>query len=518
MLGGLIFLPLRKFPQTMKRIQSALISVFHKEGLEPIVRKMNELDITIYSTGGTELFIKSLGIPVIPVEDITEFPEILGGRVKTLHPSIFGGILYRRANEKDIQEVRHHEIPSIDMVLVDLYPFEETVAAGGTEQEIIEKIDIGGVSLIRAAAKNFKDVCIVSHRSDYDVFLEMLSSQAGEISAEQRRSYAARAFQVIAQYDNAIAAYFDPAHLYIPSEPKNILRYGENPHQKGVFMGNLQQYFDKKHGKDLSYNNILDIDAAVKVMGEFTDEPCFAIIKHTNTCGLATAKTLAAAYERALACDSTSAFGGILICNRPMDEVTAQEVNKLFCEVVIAPDYAGNSLSVLQSKKNRIILQQKQFDVAAMQVRSALNGYLVQDFDTATESKESFTVVTKRAPSDHEMFDLEFALKACKHLKSNTITLVKNQQLIGMGCGQTSRVDALKQAIEKAKSFGFDLQGAVMASDAFFPFPDCVEIANKEGITAVVQPGGSVNDGLSIDYCNTADMAMVTTGVRHFKH
>ncbi len=502
----------------MNRIHSALISVFHKEGLEPIVRKLHALDITIYSTGGTEAFIRNLDIPVIPVEDITEYPEILGGRVKTLHPSIFGGILYRRENQNDKSEVRKHEIPAIDLVIVDLYPFEATVAGGGSGDEIIEKIDIGGVSLIRAAAKNFKDVYIVSHRDEYVSFLSLMETQDGAASLEQRKKSASNAFKVITHYDNAIASYFDAEYTNASSEPRNVLRYGENPHQKGVFIGNLEKFFDKLHGKELSYNNIVDIDAGVKLISEFTTDPCFAIIKHTNTCGLAIGNTLHNAYINALACDPTSAFGGILICNKPMDEDTAKEIDKLFCEVVIAPDFLGDSLSILQSKKNRMILKQKLFQVTAQQERTALNGILLQDFDKAIEDRSSFKQVTRRAATEDELRDLEFALKACKHLKSNTIALVKNQQLIGMGCGQTSRVDALKQAIEKAKSLGFSLENAVMASDAFFPFPDCVEIAHQEGISAVVQPGGSVNDKLSISYCDQVQMAMVTTGVRHFKH
>lgn len=500
-----------------KPAKTALISVFYKDGLAAIAKKLHALDVTIYSTGGTEKFIRELGIPVIPVEDITGFPEILGGRVKTLHPAIFGGILFRRSLPGDLQEVRAHEIPALDMVIVDLYPFEQTVAGGGTEQEIIEKIDVGGVSLIRAAAKNFQDVLIVSDRADYPEVIQWLDTDQNNTSLSFRKYFAGKAFQVIAKYDATIAAYF-AGTTQAPAAQQTVLRYGENPHQKGVFSGSLDAFFDKLHGKELSYNNILDIDAGLKLMTEFKDETCFAVIKHTNTCGLAIGKTLQEAYLRALACDPTSAFGGILICNKPMDDATAEEIDKLFCEVVIAPDYTQNSLSILQSKKNRILLKQKIFDIPDLQVRSALNGSLLQDFDKAMESREQFTAVTHKKATHSELEDLEFALKACKHLKSNTITLVKDKQLIGMGCGQTSRVDALKQAIEKAKSFGFSLQGAVMASDAFFPFPDCVDIAHQEGITAVVQPGGSINDKLSIQYCDEHNMAMVTTGVRHFKH
>lgn len=501
-----------------KKIKTALISVFHKDGLEPIVKKLNNLGVTIYSTGGTEKFIKDLGINVVPVEDVTSYPSILGGRVKTLHPKIFGGILNRQDNENDIKELQEYEIPQIDLVVVDLYPFEETVQNGGSEQEIIEKIDIGGISLIRATAKNFKDTFIVSSMEQYDEFLDIISSQNGETTLAQRKEFARNAFEISSNYDYAIADYFmdteDEEDVY-----DNSLRYGENPHQKAEFFGNLDEMFDKLNGKDLSYNNLLDVDSAVNLMYEFKNEkPTFAILKHNNACGLAQRETIKEAYLDALAGDPTSAFGGILIANTTIDKATAEEIHKLFCEVVIAPKYDADALEILKGKKNRVILIQKEFELEPTIMRSALNGMLVQDRDFKTDSKENLEYKTNLKPSEREIEDLLFASKICKHTKSNTIVLAKNKQLCASGTGQTSRVDALKQAIEKAKHFGFDLDGAVMSSDAFFPFPDCVEIANKAGVKSVIQPGGSIKDTLSIDYCNENNMSMVFTGTRHFKH
>ncbi len=502
-----------------KLIKNALISVFYKDNLEPIVKTLHEQGVTIYSTGGTEKFIESQGVPVKKVEDLTSYPSILGGRVKTLHPKVFGGILSRRDHEGDQQECEQYEIPAFDLVIVDLYPFEETVASGASEQDIIEKIDIGGISLIRAAAKNFNDVVIVSSRNQYQHLQNLLTTQEGTTTLEQRKELAGEAFNISSHYDTAIQQYFAPTSDYLKiSEPQHqTLRYGENPHQKGTFYGNLDSLFDKLHGKELSYNNLLDVDAAVQLMSEFT-EPSFAILKHNNACGVATRSTLLEAFNDALAGDPVSAFGGILIGNRNVSKDTAEEINKIFCEVVIAPSYDEDALEVLKSKKNRIILVQKEAEMPITNVRTTLNGYLVQDKDTSTETLEDLKTVTNTAPTENQLPDLLFANKLAKHTKSNTIVLAKNQQLLASGTGQTSRVDALKQAINKAKSFNFDLNGAVMASDAFFPFPDCVEIADKEGINAVIQPGGSIKDQASIDYCNNHDMAMVFTGVRHFKH
>lgn len=507
----------------LKPIKSALISVFSKEGLEPIVKKLNSLGIVFYSTGGTEQYLKSLGIEVVPVEAVTSYPSILGGRVKTLHPKVFGGILNRQDNAGDVAELEQYEIPQIDLVIVDLYPFEKTVAGNAPEQDIIEKIDIGGISLIRAAAKNFKDVVCIASMEDYNTFLEVLENGNGRTSLEQRKHFAAKAFNVSSHYDSAIFNYFNSNHEIASlkiSEPKGqVLRYGENPHQKGFFFGNLEAMFDKLHGKELSYNNLLDVDAAVNLISEFKNEsPTFAILKHNNACGIATRNTVKQAYLDALACDPTSAFGGILIANVAIDKATAEEINPLFCEVVIAPSYQPEALAILQSKKNRIILKQKEVALPKTLVRTALNGVLVQERDAKTDSIEDLTYVTNNKPSANELDDLLFASKICKHTKSNTIVLAKNKQLCASGTGQTSRVDALKQAIEKAKGFQFDLNGAVMASDAFFPFPDCVEIAHKAGITAVIQPGGSLKDSLSIEFCNQNNVSMVFTGVRHFKH
>ncbi|MGB8376209.1 MAG: bifunctional phosphoribosylaminoimidazolecarboxamide formyltransferase/IMP cyclohydrolase [Salegentibacter sp.] len=507
----------------LKPAKSALISVFSKEGLAPIAKRLNELGITIYSTGGTEKFIKDLGIEVIPVEDVTSYPSILGGRVKTLHPKVFGGILNRQDNEGDVKELEQYEIPQIDIVIVDLYPFEKTVASGASEEDIIEKIDIGGISLIRAAAKNFKDVLCVSSVDDYQEFLDLLNDKNGETELSDRKRFAAKAFNISSHYDSAIFNYFN-AEEEIPAYKQSILtgkelRYGENPHQKGMFYGEFDEIFDKLHGKELSYNNLLDVDAAVNLMNEFKGEaPTFAILKHNNACGLAQRDTIHQAYVDALAGDPVSAFGGILISNVEIDKPTAEEIHKLFCEVVIAPSYSSEALEILKGKKNRIILIQKEAELPKQQVRTCLNGVLVQDKDSKTDTAEDLKTATNNKPSEEELSDLLFASKICKHTKSNTIVLAKNKQLCASGTGQTSRVDALKQSIEKALSFNFDLKGAVMASDAFFPFPDCVEIAGNVGISAVIQPGGSIKDQLSVDYCNDNDIAMVMTGTRHFKH
>jgi len=506
---------------TSKKIASALISVFDKTGLEPIVHALHQNNVTIYSTGGTETFIKNLGIPVVAVEDITAFPEILGGRVKTLHPKIFGGILNRQDHASDVQQMEEFNIPQIDLVIVDLYPFEKTVSSGATEADIIEKIDIGGISLIRAAAKNFKDTVIVPSVEEYALFLQFYTENNGATSLENRRLLATKAFHVSSHYDGAIFNYFNTDETYLKTSVANgqILRYGENPHQKGYFFGDFDQMFTKVHGKELSYNNLLDVDAAVNLMNEFkNDAPTFAILKHNNACGLATRSSMKAAYLDALAADPTSAFGGVLIANGTIDLATAEEINKLFCEVVIAPAFAQEAIDLLEEKKNRIILVLNDVALPQKNVRTCLNGILVQDKDNVTDALSHLKTVTQVAPSASEIEDLLFASKICKHTKSNTIVFAKNKQLFASGTGQTSRVDALKQAIEKAASFDFDLTGAVMASDAFFPFPDCVEIANMAGITAVIQPGGSIKDELSIQYCNDNSMAMVFTGIRHFKH
>ncbi len=506
-----------------KTAKSALISVFSKDGLAPIVKKLDELNITIYSTGGTEKFIKDLGINVIPVEDVTSYPSILGGRVKTLHPKVFGGILNRQNNSSDVAELDEYEIPQIDIVIVDLYPFEKTVASGAPEQDIIEKIDIGGISLIRAAAKNFADVTCVASVDDYAEFLTVISKGNGSISLEDRKHFAAKAFNVSSHYDAAIFNYFNSDHeiasLKISETKGKVLRYGENPHQKGFFFGDFEAMFDKLHGKELSYNNLLDVDAAVHLMNEFKGEaPTFAILKHNNACGLAQRKTVLEAYVDALAGDPVSAFGGILISNTEIDKATAEEIHNLFCEVVIAPSFSNEAIEILKGKKNRILLIQKEINLPETQVRSCLNGALVQGKDLKTDAKADLNTATKVAPTADQIEDLLFASKICKHTKSNTIVFTKGKQLLASGTGQTSRVDALKQSIEKAKSFNFDLNGAVMASDAFFPFPDCVEIADNAGIKAVIQPGGSIKDQLSIDYCDQNGIAMVMTGTRHFKH
>jgi len=504
-----------------KTIQSALISVFDKTGLEPIVKQLHNQNVTLYSTGGTEDFIKNLGIPVVAVEDVTSYPSILGGRVKTLHPKIFGGILNRQDHEGDVQQMTEYNIPQIDLVIVDLYPFEKTVASGASEVEIIEKIDIGGISLIRAAAKNFKDTVIVASVNEYAYLLELISTQNGATTLEQRRLLATKAFHVSSHYDTAIFSYFNTDEtIYKESiSDGQILRYGENPHQKGYFFGAFDQMFTKVHGKELSYNNLLDVDAAVNLILEFkNNNPTFAILKHNNACGLATRSTMKEAYLAALAGDPTSAFGGVLIANGKIDAATASEINQLFCEVVIAPSYDNEAITILQEKKNRIILVQNDVALPQKQVRTCLNGLLIQERNAITDTKEGLKNVTTLEPTSQEIEDLLFASKICKNTKSNTIVLAKNGQLIAAGTGQTSRVDALKQAIEKANSFNFDLNGAVMASDAFFPFPDCVEIAHLAGITAVIQPGGSIKDELSITYCNENYLKMVFTGTRHFKH
>jgi len=506
-----------------KTVKSALISVFSKDGLEPIVRKLNEQGVIIYSTGGTQSFINDLGIEVVPVEEVTSYPSILGGRVKTLHPKVFGGILNRQNHAGDRDELEAFEIPQIDIVIVDLYPFEKTVASGANEQDIIEKIDIGGISLIRAAAKNFADVICVASMNEYAEFLELISENNGSISEENRKRFAAKAFNVSSHYDTAIFNYFNKNQeetvLKISETNGNVLRYGENPHQKGFFFGDFDAMFTKLNGKELSYNNLLDVDAAVNLINEFKNEtPTFAILKHNNACGFAQSNSIHQAYKDALAGDPVSAFGGVLISNTEIDKATAEEISSLFCEVVIAPSYNAEALDILKGKKNRIILILNDVTLPQTNVRSCLNGILMQDRNNVTDTIEGLTYVTNNKPTKNELEDLIFASKICKHTKSNTIVLVKNKKLLASGTGQTSRVDALEQAIHKAKTFNFDLNGAAMASDAFFPFPDCVEIAKNAGITAVIQPGGSIKDQLSIDYCNENNVAMVMTGTRHFKH
>ena len=506
-----------------RRIKSALISVYNKEGLAPIVEKLNQQGVKIYSTGGTQKFINDLGISVVPAEEITEYPSILGGRVKTLHPKIFGGILNRQDNTQDVEEMDTFSIPQIDAVIVDLYPFEKTVASGASDEDIIEKIDIGGISLIRAAAKNYKDVICVSSVEDYAEFLELISIDNGDVSIEDRKRFATKSFNVSSHYDSAIFNYYNKEKeevvLKISETQANVLRYGENPHQKGYFFGDFEAMFTKLHGKELSYNNLLDVDAAVNLMNEFYgEEPTFAILKHNNACGVAQRATLHKAYIDALAGDPVSAFGGVLISNCEIDLATAEEIHTLFCEVVIAPSFSKEAETVLKGKKNRILLIQNSVNLSETSVRTCLNGVLVQEKDTITDDVSILENATNSTPIAVEIEDLLFASKICKHTKSNTIVLAKNKQLCASGTGQTSRVDALNQAIHKATSFEFNLRGAVMASDAFFPFPDCVEIAKNAGITAVIQPGGSIKDQLSIDYCNANNVAMVFTKTRHFKH
>lgn len=504
-----------------KIIKSALVSVYYKDNLEPIIKKLHALGVKLYSTGGTLSFIEKLNIPVTSVDSVTTYPEIFGGRVKTLHPAIFGGILNRRENTSDQKEKAQHNIPDIDLVIVDLYPFEETVASRASEEDTIEKIDIGGISLIRAAAKNFNDVVIVSSRNDYAELLSLLETKNGNSDLEDRKLFAAKAFATSSHYDTAIFNYFNQTEN-MPQfkqsiQQHHVLRYGENPHQKGTFYGDLKRMFTKLHGKELSYNNLLDVDAAVNLIADFT-EPTFAILKHNNACGVASRSSIHQAYLDALAGDPVSAFGGILIANRNIDVITATEINKLFCEVVIAPAYNEDALAVLKSKVNRIILVQNTVELSSTSFRTLLNGVIEQDKDLKTEIEADLKPATTVHPSASEIKDLLFANKLVKHTKSNTIVLVKNGQLLASGTGQTSRVDALRQAIAKAQAFGFDLKGAVMASDAFFPFPDCVEIADTAGIKTVIQPGGSIKDKESIEYCNAHGMSMVMTGIRHFKH
>ncbi|NBV07834.1 MAG: bifunctional phosphoribosylaminoimidazolecarboxamide formyltransferase/IMP cyclohydrolase PurH [Flavobacteriia bacterium] len=506
----------------MKKIHSALLSVYNKEGLAELAQALINKGVVIYSTGGTLTHLKEIGIPTVPVEELTQFPEILGGRVKTLHPVIFGGILFQRDLPTDKETVTQHNIPPIDLVVVDLYPFEETVKQTQDAKEIIEKIDIGGISLIRAAAKNHNDVAVLSSKSQYSSFLENFGNQEGALNADQRKQLAAAAFSVSSGYDSAIQNYLhtgEISSLSIHNANKHTLRYGENPHQQGFFFGDLAGFFDKLSGKELSYNNLLDVDSAVHLMSDFNKSKCtFAILKHNNACGIAIADSVAKAYSLALAADPVSAFGGVLIANASIDLDTATLLNDLFFEILIAPEFDSEAIELLTQKKNRILLKQLTFSFPNKKVRSALNGFLLQDSDEKCVGVNDITVRTNSAPSPVELEDLIFANKVVKHTKSNGIALVKNNQLLACGTGQTSRVDALQQAIHKAKSFGFNLAGAVMASDAFFPFPDCAEIAHQAGITAIIQPGGSIKDQLSIDYCNTHDLKMVFSGFRHFKH
>lgn len=513
-----ICLPLNYLNIMNKKIQSALISVFYKDGLEKIIQELSDLGVTIYSTGGTQTFIEKLGFKVTPVEELTTYPSILGGRVKTLHPSVFGGILGKRDDATHVEEMKQYNIPEIDLVIVDLYPFEETVAGTTDEKAIIEKIDIGGPSMIRGAAKNFKDVVVIAAKKDYAVLENLLKEQKGETTLEQRKIFAAKAFEVVAHYDVAIAKYFNPsASLYfLESIPyPKAMRYGENPHQSGVFYGDLSLLFDQLNGKELSYNNLVDVDAAIQLIKEFS-ETTFAIIKHTNVCGAAQRSSVKESWDAALAGDPESAFGGVLVCNDTINKATADAINEIFFEVLIAPAFDTDALAVLKSKKNRILLQLKSQPAAREQYKSLLNGVLVQGIDEGnyTEWKET----GGRETTDAEKTDLGFANLICKHLKSNAIALVKNKQLIGKGCGQTSRIDSLRQAVEKAKQFKFDLTAAVMASDAFFPFNDCVQLGHEAGITAFIQPGGSIRDNDTIEYCKKNNLAMVITGMRHFKH
>ena len=517
-----------------KKIQSALISVFYKDGLENIVRQLHQLGITIYSTGGTQNFIEDLQVPCVPVESLTTYPSILGGRVKTLHPSVFGGILGKRDDTQHVAEMKQYQIPEIDLVIVDLYPFEETVKSTTDEKLIIEKIDIGGPSMIRAAAKNHASVVVVAAKKDYKLLEEILTEQKGETTLEQRRMFAIKAFDVCTGYDMAISNYFNETDFVNPfNKDKTILRYGENPHQQGIFYGNTDEIFNQLHGKELSYNNLVDVDAALQIIAEFKDtsnnqglkvpspggdlgEAVFAIIKHTNVCGISSKPTLKEAWDAALAGDPESAFGGVLVCNAAVDKATANAINEIFFEVLIAPTFDADALEILKTKKNRILLQQITKTVSTHQFKSVLNGILTQQNDAGnyTEWKEEGGRETNAAEKE----DLIFANIVCKHLKSNAIALVKNNQLLGKGCGQTSRIDALRQAIEKAKQFNFDLNGAALASDAFFPFDDCVKIAHAAGITSFIQPGGSIRDKDSIAYCKENNLAMVITGLRHFKH
>ena len=505
-----------------RKIKSALISVFHKDGLDEIINLLDQYDVTIYSTGGTQKFIESHGVKVERVEDLTSYPSILDGRVKTLHPKVFGGILARR-DEDHLGQLAKYDMPEIDLVIVDLYPFEDTVKSTDDEEAIIEKVDIGGIALIRGAAKNFNDVVIVPSKNEYPMIQKILAEQNAESTLADRKELARRAFKVSSHYDTAIFNYFDRdsddvsfKHSLIDSQ---VLRYGENPHQQGIFFGELDTMFEKISGKELSFNNLVDVDAAVNVMSEFVDsDPTFAVLKHTNTCGIATRSTVLEAWHAALAGDPVSAFGGILISNTTIDLATAEEINKLFYEVVIAPEFDQDAINLLTKKKKRVLMKINRWHVNDKSFKSILNGVIQQDTDKSMESSDKMECVTDAQATPQQLSDLEFANKCVKHLKSNTIVLVKNNQLLGMGCGQTSRVDALRQAISKATAFGFDLEGCVMASDAFFPFPDCVEIAHDAGTAAVVQPGGSIKDNLSVDYCNSKGMPMLMTGIRHFKH
>ncbi|WP_291725316.1 bifunctional phosphoribosylaminoimidazolecarboxamide formyltransferase/IMP cyclohydrolase [Bernardetia sp.] len=514
-----------------KKIKSALISVFYKDGLEPLLQTLASQGVTIYSTGGTQKFIEEQGISVARVEDLTSYPSIFGGRVKTLHPKVFGGILHRRELDSDVEEAKKYEIPEIDLVIVDLYPFEETVKSGASEDEIIEKIDIGGIALIRAAAKNYNDVVILSDKKDYPLLNQILKEQNGTTNLETRRNFAKKAFNTSSHYDTAIFKHLDQIHtqgndvsLVFKESIKEgrALRYGENPHQRGYFYGDLEALFEQLNGKELSYNNLVDIDAAVALIDDFEDSkdetPAFAILKHTNACGMATGKTVAEAYKKAFAADTLSAFGGVLITNSEVDKAAAEAMHDLFFEVLIAPNFTQEALEVLTQKKNRILLKRKDVAFPHIHFKTLLNGVISQDADKKQETKKDLKTVTKKAPTNEQVNALLFANKLVKHTKSNTIILAVEGQLLASGVGQTSRVDALKQAIAKAKVFGFDLKGAVMASDAFFPFPDCVEIAASEGISAVIQPGGSIKDQDSIDMCDKNGMAMVLTGTRHFKH
>ncbi len=504
-----------------KKIKSALISVYHKTGLESVIQELIKKDITIYSTGGTQKFLEESGAKVIPVEELTSYPSIFGGRVKTLHPKIFGGILYRRDLAQDKQEAENYDIPSIDLVIVDLYPFQETVANTNDEAEIIEKIDIGGISLIRGAAKNYRDVLVVASKNQYKDLENILSKDEAKTSIEERRIFAAHAFEVSSDYDTAIFRHFNKnreIEVFKESlKPGKSLRYGENPHQSSTYYGALDEMFDQLHGKELSYNNLVDIDAAVALIQEF-DKTAFAIIKHTNACGIALGENVKVAYFKALEADPVSAFGGILATNVEIDKDAAEEIHKLFCEVVIAPSYSEEALSILKGKKNRVLLKQKNKIDSKPMFKTILNGVIEQDKDLSTEKAADLKVVTKKQPNQSEINALIFANKVCKHTKSNVIVLAKEGQMLASGVGQTSRVDAANQAIEKAARFGLDLNGAVMASDAFFPFPDCVEVADKAGIKSIIQPGGSIKDQDSIDYCDKNDLSMVFTGIRHFKH
>ena len=504
----------------MKKIQNALISVFYKDGLEPVLEKLSSLEINIYSTGGTFDFIREKGFEAQTIESLTSYPSILGGRVKTLHPKVFGGILARRENKGDQQQLVDYQIPPFDLVIVDLYPFEETLANTNDEQAIVEKIDIGGISLIRAAAKNFKDVLVVPASSMYKQLINLLDEKKGKTDLKDRKYFAAQAFNVSSHYDSAIFNWINPGNIRavkVSGEKANVLRYGENPHQEGIFYGNMEDVFQQLHGKAISYNNLLDLEAAINLISDF-EETTFAVIKHNNACGLASRENLTDAWNDALAGDPVSAFGGVLVTNRKIDKQTAEEINKIFFEIILAPDYDEDALLILKSKKNRIILKKVHYDFPGKKYRSLLNGTLVQDKDDVTEKAENLEAKTTLSPDSSQIEDLLFANKIVKHTKSNTIVLAKNKQLVGSGTGQTSRVDALRQAIAKAEAFKLPLDGAVMASDAFFPFADSVEIAGNAGIKAVIQPGGSIRDKDSVEYCNTHGIAMVFTGIRHFKH